>query len=156
MAALSVREGADCLVCTRIFFSFVTCWHFTTSALLILFIVDPRKTVDYQQGSRHFSQYAKNIYLRVTPDIGAKTCLNIQKKPRPTLACMNWNSSRGSKEMPRNLYLYGVMKTLLWGPFMRFPWGTSTQISLVLWSSFQVLSQLKWSVSCDCAINRGS
>lgn len=48
-----------------------------------------------------------------------------------------------------NLYQAEVIKTLLRGPLMGFPWGTLNPdiTAWVLWSSFQVLSRLKSDLS---------
>lgn len=60
MAALSSRDGADCVVCTRFFFSFVTCWRIPTSALLIIIVSDLRKAVD---GRKKFTPFLAICFI---------------------------------------------------------------------------------------------
>lgn len=140
------------------FFSFVTCWHFPTSALLIIILIDLRKGADDRKCSCNFSQYEKRFIEELPHILEKKNLLTHLEEAAANISLAAWTETHPgtANKWPRIFISIWGYEDIVMGPLYALSLGDLDPDIAGLLSSFQVLSQLKWSVSCDCANNRGS
>lgn len=139
-------------------FLFITSWHFMVEKLLIVSVTNLVKTRDYWKGFIWFVEIAKSALGKTEVTFSLQCTLerNVLVHPRSP-----WQHKTAWTELhlgpvnkcPVIFISQGWWRYCYGAPLCAFPGGPSTQISVALWSSFQVSSQLKWFVSCDCANN---